>query len=313
MKNSKTENLTATLSLVTAVLIFGTVGIFRRYIPLPSASISFVRAVVASVFLIVFMTVRRELPSRDAIRRNIIPLCLSGAFLGLNWILLFESYNYTTVSCATLCYYTAPVYVALLSPIVLGDRITPVKLCCTVFALGGMVLASGIVGDSGEIGLRGILCGLGAAMFYASVTVTNKKLKDIKSLDRSLVQICVAGIVVLPYALIAERGALTESIPQMTFLSTVMLLFVGVLHTGVAFTLYFGSLMRLKAQTAALLSYIDPVSALVLSAMILNENMSVLQTVGAVLVIGSAAVGELLPSDKDLKKNKKEDFEKISS
>ncbi len=293
-----TSKAKPTASLVTAVLIFGTIGIFRRYIPLPSATIAWVRGVVAVMFLLGLMAVRKKLPSAADIRKNLPTLCLSGVFLGLNWIFLFESYNYTTVSCATLCYYTAPVYVALLSPIVLGDRVHPAKLICTVGALCGMVLASGITDESAGAGSRGIICGLLAAVFYASLTVTNKRLKDIRSLDRSVVQICAATLTVLPYALIAERAAAVKAMPEMTPFAYVMLVLVGILHTGVAFTLYFGSLMGLKAQTAALLSYIDPVTALVLSALILDERMTELQTVGAVLVIGSAVIGEVVPGKK---------------
>ena len=297
----------AILSLITAMLIFGSVGIFRRYIPLPSAAIAAIRGFVGMLFLLGFMAVRGQKLDLSAIRKNLVPLCLSGAFIGINWILLFEAYNYTTVSCATLCYYTAPVYVILLSPIVLKDRITPAKLGCTVCALGGMILVSGMIGEgTADVSVKGVLFGLGAAVFYSAVMLTNKKLHDIGAFDRTVVQLGVAGVAVLPYSIIAEGAALAEAIPQMTALPIVMLAVVGVVHTGAAYTLYFGSFMNIKAQTAALFSYIDPVSALVMSAFILGETMTVLQIIGAVLIIGSAAFGEVLP-------DRTKEFEKIST
>ncbi len=293
------KQLKATVSLIAAMLIFGSVGIFRRYIPLPSAAIACIRGVVGMLFLLGFMAIRRQKPSVTAIRKNLVPLCLSGAFIGINWILLFEAFNHTTVSCATLCYYTAPVYVILLSPFILRDKLTFGKIGCTVAALCGMVLVSGIVGEGADdVGVHGVLFGLGAAVFYAAVMLTNKKLRGIEAYDRTVVQLGVAGIVVLPYSLIAERTAIAESISEMTALPIVMLAVVGVIHTGVAYVLYFGSFMHLKAQTAALFSYIDPVAALVLSALILGEDMTVLQTVGAVLIIGSAVLGEIIPNKK---------------
>lgn len=297
----------AIFSLITAMLIFGSVGIFRRYIPLPSAAIAGIRGIVGMLFLLGFMAVKKQKLDLSAIRKNLVPLCLSGAFIGINWILLFEAYNYTTVSCATLCYYTAPVYVILLSPIVLKDRITPVKLGCTVCSLFGMVLVSGMVGEGmADVSIKGVLFGLGAAVFYAAVMLTNKKLHGIGAFDRTVVQLGIAGIAVLPYSIIAEGNAIADAMPRMTVLPIIMLAVVGIVHTGVAYALYFGSFMNIKAQTAALFSYIDPVAALVLSAAILGEEMTVFQIIGAVLIIGSAATGEILP-------DKKADFKKISS
>lgn len=288
----------AALSLVVAMLIFGSVGIFRRYIPLPSAAIAAIRGLVGAAFLLSFMLIRGEKPSGSAIRKNLLPLCLSGAFIGINWILLFEAYNHTTVSLATLCYYTAPVYVILLSPVILGDRLTGGKLLCTAASLVGMVLVSGVIGG-GISGIGGIMLGLGAAVFYAAVMLTNKKFRDISAYDRTLVQLTIAGAVVLPYSLIAERAAIARAIPKMDLRAVVMLLTLAIIHTGLSYAMYFGSFMHLKAQTAALFSYIDPVAALVLSAVILGEKMGAVEFVGAVLIIGSAALSELVPGKEE--------------
>lgn len=292
----KQKKFGATVSFIAAMLIFGSVGIFRRYIPLPSAAIASIRGIVGMLFILGFMIIRGKRPSAAAIRKNLVPLCLSGAFIGINWMLLFEAFNRTAVSCATLCYYTAPVYVILLSPVFLKDSITPAKLICSVAALFGMVLVSGITADGTKGNISGILFGLGAAVFYAAVMMTNKRLSDIDAFDRTFVQLGVAGTVVLPYSIIAERTAIAEGITKMTVVSVCLLITVGIVHTGIAYVLYFGSFIHLRAQSAALLSYIDPVAALVLSRMILGEDMTVLQAAGAVLILGSAALGEIIPN-----------------
>ena len=218
-------------------------------------------------------------------------LCLSGAAIGVNWILLFEAYNYTSVATATLCYYRAPMFVILASPLVVGERLTARKLICVLAALLGMVFVSGVLETGGgSSDLKGVLLGLGAAVLYASVVLMNKQLGDVPAYDRStIVQLGSSAAVLLPYVLLTEDvGALS-----FTPATLALLMVVGIVHTGMAYALYFGSLMELKAQTAAILSYIDPVVAVLLSALLLKEHMSLLSGLGAVLVLGAAIVSEL--------------------
>ncbi len=210
--------------------------------------------------------------------------------MGFNWILLFEAYQYTTVATATLCYYMAPILVIMVSPILFGERLNKKKILCVVVALLGMVLVSGVLqsGVSQIVELRGILLGLGAAVLYAGVILLNKRIKDISAYDKTILQLGVAAIVLLPYTFITENmGALT-----LTPLMLVMLIVVGVIHTGVAYALYFGSMKNLKAQTVALYSYIDPIVAIILSALFLHESMGILEVVGACMVLGATMISE---------------------
>ena len=166
------------LRFISAMLIFGTIGLFVRYIELPSGMIACARGIIGTLVLLLCMLLMRKRPSGAAIRRNLPVLLVSGACIGFNWILLFEAYRYTTVSTATLCYYMAPIFVVLAAPIVLRERLTVRKLLCAAVALVGMVGVSGIL-DNGLPSLqdsRGILCGLGAAMLYATVMLLNKRL-----------------------------------------------------------------------------------------------------------------------------------------
>lgn len=279
----------ARLSIIIAMLIWGSIGLFRRFIPLPSASLAEVRALGGVAFLLIWTLIRRTRLSLIDIRKNALKLLLSGAFIGLNWVLLFEAYQYTSVAVATLCYYMAPMIVMLLSPLLLHERLTKKKLICLGVSLLGMVMVSGVFGSNDGNSLRGVALGLAAAVFYASVILTNKRISGIAPMDRTIAQLAVAALVVLPYAL------LTEDISSIMLNagSLLMLLIVAIIHTGLAYALYFSSMDHLPAQTAALMSYIDPVSAILLSALVLKEGMSPVSVVGTVLVLGAVIVCEL--------------------
>jgi len=280
-----------TLQLTLSMIIFGTIGIFRRYIPLPSSMVAMTRGLVGMLFLLALLRVRKIRLNGSAIRKKLPLLCLSGAAMGVNWILLFEAYNYTSVATATLCYYLMPMFVILVSPFLLKEKLTIRKLICVAVALAGMVFVSGILnaGFTGAAEIRGVLLGLAAAAFYASVVLMNKGLGNVPAYDRTIVQLGAAGIVLVPYVLLTENVAVMSFTP----VTIAMLAVVCIIHTGVAYALYFGSLMHLKAQTAAILSYIDPVVAVLLSALLLKENMGVTGIIGAVLVLGAALVSEL--------------------
>lgn len=283
------------LSLILSMFIFGTIGIFRRYIPLPSSLLAMTRGAIGVAFLLIFMMLKKEKVNFKEIKDKILILCISGVAIGFNWILLFEAYNYTTVATATLCYYMAPVFVIMASPFLFKEKLTLKKLVCVIVALAGMVLVSGVIetGFSGISELKGVFFGIGAAILYASVVLMNKKTAGVPAYPKTAIQLGSAAIVLLPYTI------LTENLAELTFepLTIIMLIVVGVLHTGITYALYFGSMDNLKAQTVAIFSYIDPVVAIILSALILNEEMSIFGVIGAVLVLGSTLISEL-PSKK---------------
>ena len=273
------------------MLVFGTIGIFVRYIPLPSSVIALTRGVIGTVFLIVVTLKRGPGISWKAIRRNLLNLCLSGAFIGINWILLFESYHFTTVATATLCYYMAPVFVTISAPFLFKERLTKKKMLCIAGALVGMIFVSGIwnTGISGTGELRGVLYGIGAAVFYASVILLNKKIRDISAYDKTMMQLAAASIVLLPYTVLTEK----VSVLSLTPVAVILLAVVGILHTGISYTLYFGSMKELEAQTIAIFSYIDPIVAILLSALFLKEPLGIGGIAGAIMVLGAALISEL--------------------
>lgn len=276
----------AKCSLLTAMTIFGTVGIFVRYIPVPSATVAFIRGVLGLLFLLGAMAVTGKKPQWQKIKKNFWILLLSGGAMGLNWVFLFESYNHTTVATATICYYLAPVFLVLVSPL-LGERLTFKKCLLCAVALVGMVFVSGVL-DGGLTGGKGIAFAVAAAVLYASVIFLNKKL-DVDAYDKTVSQLLFAAVVVLPYCLLTGGFGMGQMIGK----DYALLAVVGIVHTGVAYWLYFGALGKIPSQTVALFSYIDPVIAIVLSALWLKEPMGWQGALGAALILGSTLAGEL--------------------
>ena len=284
------QDAAARLSLTASMCIFASIGLVRRWISLPSGAVALARAVIGSLFLLALLAVKRTRPNFSILRRNGIRLILSGAAIGLNWVLLFEAYNYTTVATATLCYYTAPIAVILVSPLLFGEKLTGRKWLCVGAATAGIVLVSGTLEPSqhGAAEIKGILFGLGAAALYAFVIIINKKITGVPPIYRTAAQLAAASAVLLPYTLLAED----LSSFSMTPTAAILLAVAGIVHTGVAYTLYFGSMDRLKAQTIALYSYIDPILAIILSALVLGESLSIGGILGAILILGAAWFSE---------------------
>lgn len=280
------------LKILTSMAVFGTVGIFVRFIPMASAAIAFCRGVLGCAFLLILMVLTGKKPNLGDIKRNGWILAISGAAIGINWILLFEAYRYTTVAIATICYYLAPAFLTLASPLI-GEKLSVKKLACIGVALVGMVFVSGVLQTNHTGSFLGVVLGVGAAVFYASVILLNKKLSPIDAYDKTLCQLGAASLVVVPYILIV--GGISFS--DMTTFSWIMLSVLGIVHTGIAYALYFGGIRDVNAQTAAILSYLDPVLSILLSAWILRERLDVFSVIGAVLILGSALYSEL-PSRK---------------
>lgn len=290
----------ARLSVIGSMLIYGTIGVFVRYIPMPSAVIAMARGLIGAPFLLLVLFIKRSRPDMAGIKRNLSPLLVLGALLGTNWVLLFESYRYTSVAAATLCYYLAPILLVAASPFLFKERLSARKVLCVLAALVGMVLVSGVLGGGapGSEPVKGMALAVGAAAMYACIVVLNKKLSGISAYDRTISQLAVSSVVMLVYNLFS--GSLSAL--SLDGLGWIMLLVVGIVHTGLAYFLYFGSMEALSAQTLAILSYIDPVTAVLLSALLLKEPLGVGGVIGAVLILGSAVISELPLKNKEEQK-----------
>lgn len=290
----------AKVLFMLAMLIVGTIGFFVRSIPFTSPQIALVRGVVGSIFVLTFGLISHQEISWKRIRANLWILTGSGIALGLNWILLFQAYKFTTISIAMICYYFAPVLVIFLSPLILREPLNFMKVLCILVAMGGMVLIVGSSGNSvGSNNFLGIIYGIGAAVLYAAVIIMNKFLNNISGIERSCTQLTVSAISLLPYVILNSRIQLSH----VSAVSILLLLVVGVIHTGVVYLLYFSSMRDLSSQTVAALSYIDPVTAIIVSGVFLHEKMTLLQMFGGILILGATFINELYhPKMKLIKK-----------
>lgn len=280
----------ARLMLIISMAIFGTLGLFVRHIAVSSGELALYRAIMAAIMIGVYLLVTKQKIPFRSIKKEIPLLLISGMAMGINWILLFEAYKYTTVSVATLSYYFAPVIVTLVCPFLFKEKLSSKQIICFVMSTLGIVMITEI-GDVGksETNLIGILFGLGAAMFYATVILINKFIKGVEGLHRTFLQFLAAIIILVPYVA-ATSGVNLHLLDGLGWGS---LLVVGIVHTGITYCLYFSSLKELPGQKVAILSYIDPLVAILISVTLLGETMTVLQAVGGALILGFTFLNEI--------------------
>ena len=283
----KKENAAKGLMAV-AMFIFGTLAPFVRNINVSSGELALYRAVLAALLVGGYLLVTKQKLSLRSIKKELFLLLLSGVAMGINWIFLFEAYKYTTVSVATLSYYFAPVIVMVVCPLIFKEKLTGKQILCFAMATAGLVLITGTAGG-GKQDLLGIAFGLAAAAFYATVMLLNKFIKGVTGLHRTFIQFLSAIVVLVPY--VACTSGFT--LGGLSGTGWTNLLIVGLVHTGITYCMYFSALKELPGQKVAILSYIDPLVAVLVSVVLLNEGMTVPQMIGGVLILGFTLWSEL--------------------
>ena len=279
---------------IVSLLIFGSNGVFASHIDMTSAEIVCMRTLIGSLALILVLLVSRTKLDWAVMKREAFRLIAAGICLGVNWALLFEAYKLMSVSIATLTYYLAPIIVLLLSPLLLREKQSARAYIGMCAAVVGLVLAVGL-GDT-SVTATGLIVGLGSAVFYAGLIIFNKKIDGVTGLPLTTIEMVIAACVMLPYVLLT--GGRVGFPPDME--GTLYLIFLCLVNTGLACWLYFSSMNRLPARAVALFGYVDPVSALIFSAVFLGDRMGVLQIAGAVLVFAGAAFGQSKPKAQTL-------------
>lgn len=265
------------------MLVFGTLGLFTRNISVSSGELALYRAVLAALLIMIYLRITGQKINYREIKKEIPLLLFSGVAMGINWILLFQAYRYTTISAATLSYYFAPVIVTAVCPFLFREKLTVKKLFCFIMSTIGLILIIGVSGEEqGAKDVLGILFGLGAAVFYAAVILLNKFIKKVEGIHRTLLQFYAAILVLIPY--VACTGGVR--LAALDAMGWVCLLTVGLVHTGITYCMYFSALKELPGQEAAILSYIDPLTAVLVSALILGEVITLFQIIGGVLILG---------------------------
>lgn len=271
-----------------AVILNGTIGYFLRFVNYPSELVAMCRGLIGSLFILIYLKLTGKGIDTKAIKQNLKWLVLSGICLGLNWIFLFAAYLKTTVAIASLCNYLAPLIVVIVAPLLLKEKLNKKKLIFVATAFLGILLVTDLT--SGSAGsLEGILMGLLAALCFVGIVLCNRKLQDISAYDRAVVQLFLSALTILPYFILHSLGTRLTFDPS----SALIILMLGILHTGVAYCLYFSGMAYLPVQTVAVLGYLEPVVSVLTSALLLAEPLSLTGWIGSVLVIVSAALSEL--------------------
>lgn len=281
------------LMLVISMLVFGTVGLFVRKINLPSQEIALYRAAIALVVLVIIMAATKRFPLLKEHKKELPKFLISGAVMAFNWLLLFEAYNYTSIALATLAYYLAPTLMILFGVLFLKERLSAFQVVCFALSTLGLVLMLGVTTGS-DNDLRGILLGLSSAVLYAGVVTINRGAARVDGIVRTFTQFLGVILVMVPF--IALRGGFHLSTLSVGGWTSLMIL--GIVHTGLCYCLYFLSIVRLKGQTVGILSYLDPLAAVLLSTLFLGEAITPLQLGGGAIMLVFSLLNELMPSKK---------------
>lgn len=277
--------------MIFVMLLFGSIGLIVKNIDLSSSEIAFLRGAIGSIVLFAVSFLVKKKISIKIIRKYLPLLLLSGTAIGVNWIFLFEAYRYTTVSIATFVYYFAPIFVLLLAPIVLKEKLTLIKVGSILLAMTGLffiVYDGSGANDPSHNHIAGIVYGLLAAALYASVILMNKFIKTSSDFETTFVQLTTAALVLFPYVLVTEKMELSS----LNSKSILLVLILGIVHTGFAYLLYFSAIRQLSSDKIAIFSYIDPISACVYAAIFLHESMSLLQMIGGIFILGATFISE---------------------
>lgn len=273
------------IKYLLSLLIFGSNGVVASYIHLSSYYIVLLRVSIGAALLlgIFFLTGHRFSIAQH--RRDYLIVGLSGAALAANWLFLYEAYVQIGVGLGTLISYIGPVFIIALSPLLLKERLTFPKVIALVVALLGAVFISGGAADG--LSPWGLLCAGLSAVAYTLMVLANKLSQEVKGVENATWQLFCAAVVVAVFVG-CKQGFAMQIAPMDWF----PILLLGIFNTGVGCSLYFSSMGVLPAQSVAVCGYLEPLFAVLLSAIILHETMSPLQIVGAVLVIGGAVFGE---------------------
>lgn len=269
-----------------ALLLFGSNGIVASNINLSSYEIVFLRTLIGSLLLISLFFISKQKTTFMKNKKDLIFIFLSGIAMGVSWVFLYEAYAQIGVSIASLVYYCGPVIVMVLSPLVFNEKLKAEKLLSFIIVLIGILLVNGkTAGDS--LNGWGIVCGIMSALMYSVMVIFNKKSVKVTGLENSMIQLTVSFLTVAVFV-----GIKTGYNLQISNNDWIWIIILGLLNTGIGCYLYFSSIGYLSVQTVAVCGYLEPLSAVIFAVILLKEKMSLIQIIGALLIIGGAIFGE---------------------
>jgi drug/metabolite transporter (DMT)-like permease len=272
---------------IAALLLFGSNGIVASFISLSSYEIVFTRTLIGSLFLVLIFISSKQKVQFWRNKSHFLYLGISGAAMGASWLFLFEAYAQIGVSISTLAYYCGPVIVMVLSPMIFKEKMTAAKLIGFLAVLLGMFCVNGQALLQGDLSW-GLIFGILSAFTYAFMVIFNKKAVSITGLENPMWQLIISFITVAIFLGLKQGFSV-----NITSENLIPILFLGIVNTGIGCYFYFSSIGDLPVQTVAICGYLEPLSALFFSAAFLGESLSFVQIVGAVLILGGAALEEL--------------------
>lgn len=286
------------IKLVFIYITFGTIGLVTHFIPLSSPAIVFYRAIFGALFIIISTYAVGDSINLKSILDNFVVLIFTGLFMGLNWVLQFEAFRVSSVAIGTVCYNTMPIFLIIIASIVFQEKMSYKTIICIIIATIGVVLVSNVMNTGiKSSAVIGSVYGILGAIFYALILTFNRYLSDISTRDKVVFQFVFSAIIMAIYIIFISKSSFifdsTVKTSEM-FTGIICILLLGIFHTGFCYIHYFNAVAVLKAETVGLLTYIDPVVALFLSYFVLKENMSFLQIIGAIMILGSTLVNELI-------------------
>ena len=286
-----TQQNKAKISYVFALFLYGTMAVLLKYINLPIEFVALIRGIVGSLFLLILTLLTRGKLDISSIKKNFKYLLLSGMSLGINWVCLFRAFRVSTVSISILVDYMAPIFMIIISPLLFKEHLNKKKLICVFIAFIGLIMVSGVVGsDIRMINVEGLLLAAGAGLGFMGVIIFNKLMGDVSVYDKAVVQISIAALTVVPFAI----KAVLETSIVWDFKSVFLSFIMGLVSTGMAYYFYFYGISGLSVQTVAVVGYVEPVITVLSSVIFLKESMSMAAMAGAVLIIGAAVSSELI-------------------
>lgn len=275
----------AYIKYILGLLLFGLNGIVASQIELSSYEIVLFRTAIGSLLLIGIFLIKRNKFTFTKHKKDLLFIGISGVAMGASWMFLYEAYSQIGVGIASLLYYCGPVIVMIFSPLLFKERLTPVKIAGFVFVVAGVFLINSNAFGGGSF--WGIGCALLAAVTYSVMVISNKKSVHIKGIENCTLQLIFSFLTVAVFV-----GARSGFSLQVKTEDWPWILILGILNTGIGCYFYFSSIGKLPVQTVAICGYTEPLSAVIFSAILLNEKMLPLQIVGAFLIIGGAVFAE---------------------
>lgn len=274
--DKKNESSVSLLQIHLAVFLFGSAGLFGKFLTLPSTVIVLGRVFFATIALLLILLIKKQNLALKS-PKDYLLLGLSGIILAIHWTTFFQSIQVSSVAIGLISFATFPVFVTFLEPYFLKHKIQTIDIVTAVIT----VLGAALVVPSFQLGnstTQGVIWGLISAFTFALLSVFNKKnVKAYSSLVIAFYQDLVATIVLLPFFFISK--------PSLHPTNIILLVVLGVIFTALSHSLFIQGMTKVKAQTASIIASLEPVYGIIFAALLLSEYPSIRTLLGGGIIL----------------------------